>query len=98
MYFIGGRFEKRPYRGFIQRVYSGSEEFDACLGALSDLLFGPDGCLDFADVGFVEEEHAEAALADASADGVRQTAFDEHFVEGEFPTFGAATNFELLDE
>lgn len=25
MYFIGGRFEKRPYRGLIPRVYSGSE-------------------------------------------------------------------------
>ena len=52
----------------------GLDEPDACLGALASHVVGPDGGLNLADVGFVEEHHAESALSDASTDAQRQSA------------------------
>ena len=46
---------------------AGLDEADAGFGEGVDLVLGPDGGLHFADVGFLEDEHAEAALADTAA-------------------------------
>ena len=45
-----------------------SEQFDAGAAAFFDLFGGPERGLDFSDVGFLQQVHAEAALAYASAD------------------------------
>ena len=75
-----------------------SEELYAGFGTFADLFLRPYRSLNLTDVGFVEQEHAQAALSDASADGVGQTAFDEHPVEGELKAVGASTDLKLLDE
>ena len=41
----------------------------------------PDGALNFADMGFPEQEHAKAGLADTSANGLGQLAFQQEAVE-----------------
>ena len=61
----------------------GLKQLDTGVGTCFDLFFGPDGGLDFTDVGFVEKEHAQTALSDASADRIRELAFEEEFVECE---------------
>ena len=53
-------------------------------------LARPDACLDFADVGPVQKQHAEAGLADTAADGQRKLAIQEHPVVGQIlPLFAA---------
>ena len=58
-------------------------QIDAGFAAAGDHFLGPDAALDFADVGFAQEEHAEAALADAAADGAGEFSGEQALVEGE---------------
>ena len=44
--------------------------------ALVEHILRPDAGLDFAEVGLVEQHHAEAALADAAADAQGQLAVE----------------------
>ena len=61
----------------------GLKQLDTGVGTCFDLFFGPDGGLDFTDVGFVEKEHAQTALPDAAAYGVGQFTVKEKTVESE---------------
>ena len=79
-------------------VRSASEQFYAGFSALLDLLFGPYRGLYFADVGFMKQEHAQAALSDASADGVGQLAVEEHAMESEVGLLGTSSQLELAGE
>ncbi len=45
------------------------DEGHACCGTFLAHLFWPNGGLDFAYVGLVEEHHAEAALTDSTTNG-----------------------------
>ena len=75
-----------------------SDEADAGGGEFLHLVVGPDRGLDFAYVGFLENEHAQAALAYASADGEGELAVEERFVEFQPGAFGAAGLVELASE
>ena len=55
---------------------------DVVLFADLDLGFGPDTGLHFADVGFLEQVHAQTTLADAAANGVGEFAGEQCLVEG----------------
>lgn len=57
------------------------------LPALAAHLFGPDAGLDLANVGFVEEHHAEAALSYSTSDGEWEFAIEEFLVEIKSGTF-----------
>ena len=69
------------------QIYGFSENIlyqgDAGVAALTDHFVGPDAALNLADVGFAEEVHAEAALADAAADGAGEFAGEQALVEGD---------------
>ena len=68
---------------------------DACFPADLSRIVVPDGGLDFADVRFAQQQHAETALADAAADGVGQFARQQRLVEGQFSAVVAARDGEL---
>ena len=59
------------------------------------LFFRPYRSLYLADMCFAEEEHAEAALADAAADGLREAAVEQHLMELQGSTFGASAFLQL---
>ena len=54
---------------------------DAGLAAGFAHVGGPDGGLDFADVGFAQQEHAQAGLADTAADGLGQFSVQQEPME-----------------
>ena len=54
-------------------------------------FFVPDAALDFADMGAAQEEHTQAALADAAADGVGELTAEQFLVEGQLPTVVTAS-------
>ena len=58
-------------------------------------LLVPQGGLHLADVGLAQQQHAQAALADAAADGQGQLAVQQHLVEGQLPAVVAAGFGEL---
>ena len=60
--------------------------------------FGPYGCLHLADMGLIQQQHAQARLADASADGERQFVLHQHTVEGQVQPFFKAFLFQLADK
>ena len=45
----------------------GLYEYHASLAAFLTLLVRPDGCLDFSDVAFLKQYHAESALSYATS-------------------------------
>ena len=54
---------------FICGAYDQSEQRHAFVPNLFQCSFGPEGGLDFPDVGFAQKEHADSGLADSAADG-----------------------------
>ena len=60
-----------------------SDERHACLAALTAHAVGPDAGLGFADVGFVEEYHAQAALAYSASDREGKRTFEQAAMEEE---------------
>lgn len=62
------------------------------------LLFGPNAGLHFSDVCFLEQVHAQSALADAATYGEWELAVEERFVEGEVFPLCAAAYFKLAAE
>src|SRR5699024_9946279 len=58
-------------------------------------FFGPDGTLYFTDMGFAEEEHAQAGLADTASDGQRKRAVKDTLLEWKARPFFAAALFQL---
>ena len=56
----------------------------------------PDAGLHFANVGAAQQQHAQAALADAAADGVRQLTVQYGLVEGQGAAVVAASHGQLL--
>ena len=60
-----------------------SDERHACLAALTTHAVGPDAGLGFADVGFVEEYHAQAALAYSASDREGKRTFEQAAMEEE---------------
>ena len=62
-------------------------------GALG--FFVPDAALDFADMGAAQEEHTQAALADAAADGVGELTAEQFLVEGQLPAVVTASQGQL---
>ena len=55
----------------------------------------PGGDLDLADVGLAQQEHGQAGLADAAADGQGQLVGQEHLVEGQLAAVVAAGDGQL---
>ena len=60
--------------------------------------FGPQGRMDFADVGLPEEEHADPGLADASADGQGQPVLEDGLLERKGSSVLAAGFLQLGSE
>ena len=56
----------------------------------------PDAGLHFANVGAAQQQHAQAALADAAADGVRQLTVQYGLVEGQGAAVVAAAMVSCL--
>ncbi len=72
------------------------KEVDVGGGAGFYLRFGPDGSLHFANVGFLQEIHAEAALTYTPSYGIRQFLGKKSLVEGIFLTILTTTLLQLL--
>ena len=75
-----------------------SDECDAVLLASTAHLFWPDRRLCLAYVSLVEQDHAETALANTSAYGERERAFEESLVEIELYAIFLACKLELSQE
>lgn len=56
-------------------------------------LFFPEGGLDFANMGFAKEEHADTGLPDASPYSIGKLFLDNGLLEWELCPFGAASFF-----
>ena len=56
------------------------QQENVVLPAGFDHVAGPDGGVDFADVGAAQHQHTQTALADTAADGVGQLAGQQLFV------------------
>ena len=82
----------------IHGMESGLHQQDAVRLACGDLLFGPDACLHFANMSFLEQEHAQAALPDASTNGIGQFTGEKRLVEGEILAVHAAALLKLPEE
>ena len=66
--------------------------------ALPPHVVGPDAGLDFTDVPFVEQHHAEATLSDAAADAQRQLVVQQLLVEIELFALLLMLNLQLSEQ
>ena len=74
-----------PKGAGLGKAQSASEQNYPGVAAGLDGLFIPDTGLHLADVGLAQQEHAQAGLADAAADGEGQLALQQQLVEGKLP-------------
>ena len=69
-----GRFAAGTSEGAPGRRTAGLQEEDSLFLADLSGFVVPEGCLDFTDVAGADQEHTEAGLADAAADGLGEFA------------------------
>ena len=62
-------FYRQSYKNFLIQA---SYQFDTVSRAFRDLLFGPDACLHFTDMGLLQQIHAQSALSYPATDGIRE--------------------------
>lgn len=72
-----------------------SEQHDAGFFTLTPLFFGPDGGLHLSDVGFLQQEHAQSALSNASAYRRGEFAAEKARVEKKLGAVAASGGSEL---
>ena len=79
-------------------MFSGTllQERYAGFCAAAQGFFIPYTGLNFADMGGTEDQHAQTALADSSADGIRKLSGEQCFVEREQAAIFAAGFCQLL--
>ena len=77
------------------QISGGLQEHDACLFAGGNGLLVPNGGLHLTDMAAFHQKHAQSRLSDAAADGEGQFAVEEHFMEGQVPSFLAMRHGQL---
>ena len=68
------------------------------LFALLSHVVWPDAGLDFSDVRFLEQNHAQSALSDATSDAQGEFVVDKLLVEIEFASLLFPGNLELAEQ
>lgn len=79
---------------FAERVEALQQNDPGVLAGVDGFIV-PGGDLDLTDVGLAQQEHGQAGLADAAADGQGQLVGQEHLVEGQLAAVVAAGDGQL---